>query len=151
MVVVNHPKKGDISMRHHNHCRPRCRPNCGCQKPANEIVYPVKEEVINCCTEETVKHIHPSHTTVKNQHLIKNEHFYPHTTSAENFVNEVDVQGTSTGPGMGGGPGMGMGPGMGQGNQVGGAMEHGGGHHHGHHHKHKGCQCRSCRRRNRGF
>ncbi|HLR16145.1 MAG TPA: CotD family spore coat protein, partial [Bacillota bacterium] len=115
-----------------------------------EIVYPVKENVVNCCTEETVKHIHPSHTTVKNHHLIKNEHYYPHTTSTENFENEVDVQGASTGPGMGG-PVMGMGPGSG--NQVGGAMDGQGhhGNHHGHCNKHKGCHCHSRRRRNRRF
>lgn len=150
MVIVYYPKKGDIIMGYnHRRCRPRCRPNCGCQGAGNEIVYPVKENVVNCCTEETVKHIHPSHTTVKNHHLIKNEHYYPHTTSTENFENEVEVQGASTGPGMGGGPGMGMGPG----NQVGGAMTPGGGHghHHGHCHKHNSCKCHSCRRRRRRF
>lgn len=138
-------------MGHHHRCRPRCRPNFGCQQPANEIVYPVKENVVNCCTEETVKHIHPSHTTIRNHHLIRNEHFFPHTTSTENFVNEVDVQGTSTGPGMGGGPGMGMGPGSG--NQVGGAMGGQGNHgnQQGHCNKHKGCRCHSHRRRNRRF
>lgn len=128
-------------MGHHHRCRPRRRPSFGCQQPSNEIVYPVKENVVNCCTEETVKHIHPSHTTVKNHHLIKNEHYYPHTTSTENFVNEVDVQGASAGPGMGMGPGSG--------NQVGGAM--GGQGYYGHCKKHKGCHCHSCRRRNRKF
>lgn len=65
--------------------------NCGCQKPTNEIVYPVKNEVVDCYSEETVKHVHPSHTTVKNHHTIKNEHVYPHTTSVENIVNNVDI------------------------------------------------------------
>src|SRR5690625_4867126 len=86
------------------HCG--CMKPCHCQKPAKEIVYPVKENVIHKCTEETVKHIHPSHTTIVNQHLVKNEHLFPHTTSVENTYDEVDVMGAQTGPGMGpGGPG----------------------------------------------
>lgn len=131
------------------HNRRHCRPQCGCQKPAREIMHPVKENVVNCCSEETIRHVHPSHTTVVNNHLIRNEHVYPHTTSYEDRVREVDVQGTSTGPGSGGGPGSGS--------QVGGAMNPGGQqgphnhHHHNHHHNHKGCGCRSCRRRNRWF
>lgn len=55
-----------------------------------EIVYPTKEEVVKTYSEETVKHIHPIHTTVVNCHTIKNEHLYPHTTSYENVVNEID-------------------------------------------------------------
>lgn len=58
--------------------------------PTKEIVYPTKEEVVKTYSEETVKHIHPVHTTVVNCHTIKNEHLYPHTTSYENVVNEVD-------------------------------------------------------------
>lgn len=132
IVVVNDVKKGDISMGNH-----RCRPRCGCQRPVREIVHPVKENVVHCCTEETVCHVHPSHTTVVNHHLIRNEHVYPHTTSHRNTVNEVDVQGTSTGPGSGQG-GFQQG-----GNQVGGAMNHG--------KKNHGCNCHSCKRRRRRF
>lgn len=93
------------------HCG--CIKPCHCQKPAKEIVYPVKENVIHKCTEETVKHIHPSHTTVVNHHLVKNEHLFPHTTSVENTYDEVDVMGAQTGPGMGPGAGPGFGPGFG--------------------------------------
>jgi len=137
-------------MRHHH------GPNCRCPKC---IVYPVKENVVHKCTEETVEHIHPSHTTVMNHHLVKNKHFFPHSTSVENTYNSVDefggsfnVPGNQVGgamsPGMGGSGGQvggAMNPGMGPGGQVGGAMNPGmhGGHckpcggpmHH-HHHKH---------------
>ncbi|MBO1001584.1 CotD family spore coat protein [Pseudogracilibacillus auburnensis] len=79
-----------------NHCG--CRGKCNCQKP-RQIVYPVREEVKHCHTEERVQHIHPSHTTVVNHHTIKNEHLYPHSTSCENRVNEVDVRGAYERPG----------------------------------------------------
>lgn len=102
-----------MNFRGNRHCG--CQKPCHCQKPAKEIVYPVKENVVHCCTEETVKHIHPSHTTVVNHHLVKNKHVFPHSTSVENTFNEVDMF-----PGGGGmGPG-GMGPGS-----VGGAMSPG--------------------------
>jgi len=111
-------------MRHHH------GPNCKCPKC---IVYPVKENVVHKCTEETVEHIHPSHTTVMNHHLVKNKHFYPHSTSVQNTYNSVDEYGGSfnvPGNQVGGA----MSPGMGPGNQVGGAMQPGmpGGMHGGH-------------------
>lgn len=65
---------------------------CGC-KNTNEIVYPVRENVEHICSEETVRHIHPSHTTVVNHHTIRNEHFYPETRSYEREVNETNVHG----------------------------------------------------------
>lgn len=97
-----------------NRRRSRCgcpRPNCGCQKP---IVYPVQENVVHCCTEETVQHVHPSHTTVMNHHLVKNEHFFPHTTSTDNTFQSVNVNGGPRPP-----------FGAGQGGQVAGAMNPG--------------------------
>lgn len=95
----------------------RCHPYCGCQKPKQPIVHPVKEDVVHCCTEETVKHVHPSHTTVKNHHVIKNEHVYPHSTSMENSCECVDVnkcEKCMPGKQMAGGKhyGKGMHPGM---------------------------------------
>lgn len=75
-----------------------CRGKCHCHQP-KQIVYPVREEVKNRYSEETVQHIHPSHTTIVNNHTIRNEHSYPHTTSYENRVNEVDVRGAFEGPG----------------------------------------------------
>lgn len=99
-----------------------CMMPCNCQQAVKEIVYPVKEDVVHKCSEETVKHIHPTHTTVVNHHLVKNEHLFPHTSSVVNTFDEMDVMGASTGPsglgpGTGLGPGMapGMGPGMGAG------------------------------------
>ena len=69
------------------------KPGHSMTKPAEEIIYPVKNNVVHKCTEETVKHIHPSHTTVMNHHLVKNEHFYPHTTSVKNTYDAVDIYG----------------------------------------------------------
>ena len=110
--------------RRRSHCG--CpRPNCGCPKT---IVSPVQENVVHCCTEETVQHVHPSHTTVMNHHLVKNEHFYPHTTSTENTFQSIDVNGGPRPP-FGAGPGGQVagamspgqqGQGMGPGNQVAG-------------------------------
>lgn len=98
-----------------------CMKPCQCHQPVKEIVYPTKEDVVHKCTEETVKHIHPSHTTIVNHHLVKNEHLYPHTTSVENTFDEVDVMGTMTGPGNFG-PGMPTGPGAGPNANVMGAQ-----------------------------
>src|SRR5699024_374415 len=58
--------------------------------PTQEIVYPTQENVVKTYSEETVKHIHPIHTTVVNCDTIKNKHVYQHTTSYENVVNDVD-------------------------------------------------------------
>lgn len=90
--------------------RDRCCKNNSYVSPANEIVYPTKEEVVKTYSEETVKHIHPIHTTVVNCHTIKNEHLYPHTTSYENVVNEVDVNNNTGVAGVT--DNMGMGPGF---------------------------------------
>lgn len=121
---MNDPKKGDFFMRKRMKPCGCPRPNCGCN--VKEIVYPVKENVVECFSEETVKHVHPSHTTVVNHHLVKNEHVYPHSTSYENTYNEIDVQGA---PGPGGQVGGAMSPGMGMPGQVGGAMKPGKPHH----------------------
>lgn len=91
-----------------------CKKPCNCKGPVKEIVYPVKENVVHCCTEETIKHVHPSHTTVVNHHLVKNEHVFPHSTSYENTYDEVSNYGNEGSFGMGPGnvggsshPGMG--------------------------------------------
>lgn len=113
-----------------------CKGKCRCGR-SPEIVYPVREEVKKTHSKERVKHIHPSHTRVINHHTIKNEHYYPHSTSYEERVNEVDVRGISDECGRG---------------YVRGA------HHHGHWGGggHCGCGCRRkccCRggRRRRGW
>src|SRR5690554_6856568 len=76
------------------HCG--CRGKCHCNK-SREIVYPTREDVRKTYSEETVRHIHPSHTRVINYHTIRNVHSYPHTTSYEERVNQVDVRGVRNG------------------------------------------------------
>ncbi|MEW9675717.1 CotD family spore coat protein [Lentibacillus sp. L22] len=109
--------------------------NCGC--PPRRVVHPTKCNRIDCCTENVIEHIHPSHTTVVNHHLERHRHVFPHSTSHENTMNCVDEfggafqtppQGQCCGPG-------GMGPGMGKGNNGYGGNHHP---HHHHHHHHKG-------------
>lgn len=75
-------------MRHH-HGR-----NCGCQS-CQTIVHPTKHNCVNQCSESTVNHVHPSHTTIMNHHVVKNKHFYPHSTSVQNTTNSVDQYGGS--------------------------------------------------------
>jgi len=65
----------------------------GCAGPVKEIVYPVKHNVVDCYSNETVKHVHPSHTTFVNHHLVRNEHIYPHSTSVKNTRRSVNVFG----------------------------------------------------------
>ncbi|HLR42389.1 MAG TPA: CotD family spore coat protein [Pseudogracilibacillus sp.] len=79
------------------HCH--CKGKCQCDR---KIVYPTKEEVKNIYTEETVDHIHPSHTTVVNNHTVRNVHSYPHSTSHETRVREIDVRGAQDRPGASG-------------------------------------------------
>ncbi|WP_240407253.1 CotD family spore coat protein [Gracilibacillus halophilus] len=76
------------------HMRPFGRPRC--QMPSNTVVCPTKSNVVHTCSESEVNYIHPSHTTVVNHHLVKNKHHYPHTTSYENTVNQVNM---NAGPG----------------------------------------------------
>ncbi|WP_163537621.1 CotD family spore coat protein [Gracilibacillus sp. YIM 98692] len=83
-----------------------------CGMPAKNIVYPTKCNEVHTCSESEVNHIHPSHTNVVNHHLVKNKHFYPHTTSYQNTVDEVNIYGGPGGPGGLGGPGGPGGPGM---------------------------------------
>ncbi|WP_100011250.1 CotD family spore coat protein [Lentibacillus sediminis] len=120
--------------RHHGHHH---GPHCGCPK---QIVHPTKHNCVNQYSESVVEHVHPSHTTVMNHHLVKNKHYYPHSTSVQNTSNSVNEFGgafnvppgnqvagamSPGGPGMGAGPGYGYGPGAGPGNQEAGAMSPG--------------------------
>ncbi|MGN8647036.1 CotD family spore coat protein [Gracilibacillus sp. HCP3S3_G5_1] len=65
----------------------------GCGMPTKKIVYPTKYNEVHTCSESEVQHIHPSHTTCVNHHLVKNTHFFPHTTSYQNTVDQVNVYG----------------------------------------------------------
>lgn len=83
-----------------------CRGRCNCRRP-REIVYPTREEVRDVYSEETVRHIYPTHRRVINHHTVRNEYYYPVSTSYEERVREVDVRGAGTGPGAGPGSGPG--------------------------------------------
>ncbi|GGB47293.1 spore coat protein [Virgibacillus dakarensis] len=117
-------------MRHHH------GPDCGCPK---RIVHPTKHNCVENCTESVVEHIHPSHTTVMNHHLVRNRHVYPHSTSVQNTCNSVDEFGgafntppqVSPAYGPGSQVAGAMSPGMNNGNQVAGMMDYG--------HAGKGC------------
>lgn len=134
-------------MRHHH------GPRCGCHT-CKTIMYPTKYNCVNQYSESTVNHVHPSHTTVMNHHMVKNNHLYPHSTSVQNTTNSVNqyggsfnvpapnqqVAGAFSPPGGMGNQSPGMGnqyPGMGQGpgGQVMGATSPGHGmNHHGNQH-----------------
>ncbi|MRG88288.1 spore coat protein CotD [Salinibacillus xinjiangensis] len=64
--------------------------------PAQNVVYPTKHCVKNNYIPHEVNHIHPTHTTIQNHHMVKNKHFYPHTQSVVNTVNQQNV---NMGPG----------------------------------------------------
>ncbi|QHS24475.1 spore coat protein CotD [Virgibacillus sp. MSP4-1] len=64
--------------------------------PAQNVVYPTKHCVKNNYIPHEVNHIHPTHTTIMNHHLVKNKHYYPHTQSV---MNNVQSQNVNMGPG----------------------------------------------------
>ncbi|MBO8154996.1 MAG: spore coat protein CotD [Bacillaceae bacterium] len=66
--------------------RPHGRP---CVPPCNPIVYPTKHNVKNNVIPHEVDHIHPSHTTVMNHHVVHNKHYYPHTASVGSTCSNV--------------------------------------------------------------
>lgn len=110
-------------MRHHHGS------NCGCGCQQSPVIHPTKYDCVHKCTESVVEHIHPSHTTVMNHHLVKNKHVFPHSTSVKNTCDSVDVYGGSP---------------NGPGNQVGGQMDPGMGHGNHHHHNHNNnCNCKN--------
>jgi spore coat protein D len=80
--------KGEGKMGHH------CRPNL--LSPVQNIVYPTKHCVKNNFIPHQVNHIHPTHTTIHNHHMVKHNHFYPHTQSV---VDSVSNQHVNMGPG----------------------------------------------------
>lgn len=112
----------------------RHRRNCGCGCQQSPIIHPTKHNCVHHCTESVVEHIHPSHTTVMNHHVVKNKHVFPHSTSVKNTCSNVDEFGGSfnTPPQMS--PGFGPGNGNNNSNQVAGAMDQGMGHGNNHHH-----------------
>ncbi|PWU68675.1 MULTISPECIES: CotD family spore coat protein [Gracilibacillus] len=77
-------------MRHRRHCG----------MPTKTIVCPTQYNQAHTCSESNVNIIHPSHTTVTNHHLVKNTHYYPHTTSYQNTMDEINVNGGANPPGF---------------------------------------------------
>ncbi|MDX8046158.1 spore coat protein [Gracilibacillus sp. S3-1-1] len=73
----------------------RHRKPYGCGMPKQTIVYPTKYNEVHTCSESEVAHIYPSHTTNINHHLVKNVNYYPHSTSTQTTVDEVNVYGGS--------------------------------------------------------
>ncbi|CQR46655.1 Inner spore coat protein D [Paraliobacillus sp. PM-2] len=74
----------------------RPRRHCCMQGPTKTVVCPTKYNQMHTCSQSNVNYIHPSHTNVVNHHLVKNTHFYPHTTSYQNTVDMVNVYGGSS-------------------------------------------------------
>lgn len=57
------------------------------------VVCPTRYNQVNTCSQSQVNYVHPTHTAVMNHHLVKNVHYYPHTTSYHNRVSHVNLQG----------------------------------------------------------
>lgn len=54
-------------------------------------VSPQQQYVQRNVTNTVVPHIHPSHLTTVNQHVIRNEHYFPHTQSVVNECFEMNI------------------------------------------------------------
>ena len=52
-------------------------------------VSPTREMVRTNVMNTVVPHIHPSHTTTVNKHVIHNQHYFPHTESVVNECYET--------------------------------------------------------------
>jgi spore coat protein D len=114
----------------------------GCHPPVEECppqvfpaqydpgsVSPPKEYVKTNVINKVVSHVHPSHTTTVNKHVINHQHYFPHTESCVNECCETHtmcgapvnpccapVNPCCAGPmAFGHGPGFGYGPGFGHG------------------------------------
>ncbi len=55
------------------------------------IVSPTQEFVRTNIFNTYVPHIHPSHTTTVNRHMIHNQHYFPHTESVVNECCETNT------------------------------------------------------------
>ncbi|MFD2925768.1 CotD family spore coat protein [Halobacillus naozhouensis] len=66
-----------MNYRHCPHVR-QCRP----------VVYPVHHCVQDNYFVENIDHIHPTHLTIQNHHLLNNYHYFPQTVSQTNGYNE---------------------------------------------------------------
>jgi spore coat protein D len=69
------------------HCAPHTFP----ATHAQPVVSPTKEFVRTNIFHTYVPHIHPSHTTTVNKHMIHNQHYFPHTESVVNECCETNT------------------------------------------------------------
>ncbi|WP_370467595.1 CotD family spore coat protein [Rummeliibacillus sp. SL167] len=54
-------------------------------------VSPTRQYVRTNIINTVVPHIHPSHTTTVNRHVINNQHYFPHTESVVNEYVETNT------------------------------------------------------------
>ncbi|MEK4228857.1 CotD family spore coat protein [Solibacillus sp. FSL H8-0538] len=54
-------------------------------------VSPTQQFVQTNVTNTVVPHVHPSHTTTVNRHMINHEHYFPHTQSVVNQCCERHI------------------------------------------------------------
>ncbi|GAB2558754.1 CotD family spore coat protein [Gracilibacillus alcaliphilus] len=89
----NHQQWGANS--HHNkHCQTSpeyCAPNVSPTQQGPTQVSPTKQYVKTNISNTEVAHIHPSHTTNVNKHMTTHKHYFPHTESVVNDVQEQHV------------------------------------------------------------
>ncbi|WP_456276799.1 CotD family spore coat protein [Bacillus sp. AK128] len=69
-----------------------------CRKPVRPVVYPTQVNPVNTANVVKVPHIHPSHTVFNHHQKFVHVHYYPHTTSAQNFVTHQHVHAPGPGP-----------------------------------------------------
>jgi spore coat protein D len=68
-----------------NYCPPSIAPTQYDPGMSDPVQNSVKPNII----PHVIKHVHPSHTTNVNKHVITHQHYFPHTQS---FVNECCEQ-----------------------------------------------------------
>lgn len=61
-----------------------CPPNFAPTQVGPAQVSPTANTVNTNVMKHIVPHIHPSHTTVVNEHVFEHQHYFPHTTSVVN-------------------------------------------------------------------
>ena len=71
--------------------RRSCPPQVAPTQYAGPQVSPTQQYVQTNVLNTVVPHVHPSHTTVVNRHMIQHEHYFPHTQSVVNECCENHV------------------------------------------------------------
>lgn len=78
-------------MMHHHFQNDTCPPQVGPTQYDPPQVSPTREMVRTNVMNTVVPHIHPSHTTTVNKHVIHNQHYFPHTESVVNECYETNT------------------------------------------------------------